>query len=453
MNAMFLCIPRYRRAGLALAAVLACAATARAAEPERKPPAVDQKQIDAAIGKGAEWLRGRLAFGLPDLDQGKSGLHSGQTYREIVLYALLHAGVKRGDPALIALVHEIRQKGPRHTYGGAMRAMAFATYNPKTFKQDLVLCTTFLVDNQGKSGQWGYSHRVSLPPIPRITLTPSKAPPNYTFTKGGGNAGAHVDDPAAPAEPAPAPAPVAAPPRKDTSGRTIPTGANWGRRMTQPKGKEKKLLVPRRSFGSAHDNSNSQYALLGLSACMGGGVFPAPDCLKRAEEWWTSCQNDDGGWDYAGQGKAKGSSYGSMTAGGVSSLAVCLQGDGKGRDPLEDDRIKKGLEWLGQNLSYGSNPMAPGNIAKNAWSHYYWVYAVERAGSLTGTDWFGNRPWYSEGASFLLSAQNPDGTWGNGTTDGQKIIDTCWSILFLRRATKQIRRKMVVFTHDSHKEK
>ncbi len=438
-----------------LAAFLAAAAglpPLAAAEPEKKPPAVDQARIDEAVGKGAEWLRGRVAFGLPEIDQGKDGHHSGQTYNEIVLYALLHAGVDRGDPGVIQLVDAIRKEGPHHTYTGAMRAMALERYDAKRMKQDLVQCAHFLIDNQGKNGQWGYSHRVALPPIPKITLTPSKAPPRYTLTRAGGN---DADEEEAAAEaPPPAAGPAVAPAAAPT-GRTIPTGSNWGQRpMTQAKEKEKKILVPRRDFGSPNDNSNTQYALLGLSACMAGGVFPAPDCLQLAETWWTSSQNEDGGWDYAGKGSSKeGASYGSMTAGGVSSLAVCLQADGKGRDPLQDDRIKKGLEWLGLNLSFGSNPKAPGNIARNSWSNYYWVYAVERAGSLAGTEWFGSRPWYSEGASCLLSTQNPDGSWGNGSTDGQKILDTCWSVLFLRRATKQIRKKMVVYSHDSHKEK
>jgi hypothetical protein len=135
-----------------------------------------------------------------------------------------------------------------------------------------------------------------------------------------------------------------------------------------------------------------------------------------------------------------------MTAGGVSSLAVCLRADGKNREPLQDDRIKKGLSWLGQNLGFGNNPKSTGGIGRAYWSQYYWIYAVERAGSLAGTEWFDDRPWYSSGVAFLLSSQTADGTWGTGTNDGQKILDTCWAILFLRRATKQIQKKMVVYT-------
>jgi hypothetical protein len=213
--------------------------------------------------------------------------------------------------------------------------------------------------------------------------------------------------------------------------------------MTTTKKEAPKLVVPRHAFGTPHDNSNSQYALLGLSACMSAGVFPSPDTLQLAEKWWTDCQQEDGGWNYGSRGNKK-PSYGSMTAGGVSSLAICLQGGKEKRDPLQDERVKRGITWLSQNLSFGNNPQ--GN---NKW-HYYWIYGVERAGSLAGTDFFDGRPWYYEGSNALVSMQNADGTWGTGENDGVKITDTCWAILFLRRASKQIQRKMVTYTQDSH---
>jgi hypothetical protein len=437
-----------RLLGPALAALALLPAPSARAE-EKKPPEVDQARIDDAIAKGAEWLRSRLKCGLPEINEAASGLHAGQTYNEIVLYALIHAGVNRGDPDLIKLVHEIRKDVPRHTYTGAMRAMALELFDPEKLKHDLVQCTEFLINNQGKNGQWGYSHRLPLSGIPTVVFTPSKAPPRYVFSGPGGGPAEEAEGAAgagAAAAPGAAPAGAVAPARNETTVKGAGGGA-----VTKPKAT--KRVIPRRDFGTYNDNSNSQYALLGLSACMAGGIFPAPDCLQLAETWWTNCQNEDGGWDYAGKGAKEGTSYGSMTAGGVSSLSVCLRGDGKNRDPLEDERVKKGLAWLAANLNFGSNPLATGHIARAAWSNYYWVYAVERAGSLAGTEWFGDRPWYSTGAAYLLSCQSPEGTWGNGTNDGQKILDTCWAILFLRRATKQIQKKIVVYTHDSHKEK
>jgi hypothetical protein len=425
-------------AALALAAV---SAGVRAEDPpaKREPPQVDQKQVDAAIAKGAEWLRARLKFGLPMLNEAREGLHAGQTYNEIVLYTLLHAGVDRNDPDLIKLIQEIRKDSPIHTYTGAIRGMALSKYDAVALRQDLVQVVQFLVNNQGKCGMWGYSHRIPVVPVPPIKFVPTLSvphapppPPRYVRTGPGDDA----DPEFTPATPVAARSATQAMPKAEGLG--VPTQAKKG---------PAKTVIPRGAFGAPHDNSNSQYALLGLSACMAAGVFPAPDCLALAEKWWTETQQADGGWNYEGSGRKP--STGSMTAGGVSSLSVCLQGDGKNRDPLKDERVKKGIAWLAQNLSFGANPQS--NHTKYYWDIYYWIYAVERAGSLSGAEFFGDHPWYYEGASHLLGVQNMDGTWGAGVNDGAKILDTCWAILFLRRATKQIKKKMneYTFTPDS----
>jgi len=60
--------------------------------------------------------------------------------------------------------------------------------------------------------------------------------------------------------------------------------------------------------------------------------------------------------------------------------------------------------------------------------------AIERAGMIFGTERFGSHEWYPEGVDFLLPAQKEDGRW---QADGSHAIgDTCFAILFLRRATK-----------------
>jgi hypothetical protein len=118
-----------------------------------------------------------------------------------------------------------------------------------------------------------------------------------------------------------------------------------------------------------------------------------------------------------------------MTAGGVSTLSIILRNLHNNANPAKDIRVQKGLAWLGKNLAFDTNP-------QNGGWHYYWIYSVERAGSYAGTQWFGDRPWYSEGATWLISQQNEDGSWANNGP-GQKILDTCWAILFLKQATKR----------------
>jgi len=55
---------------------------------------------------------------------------------------------------------------------------------------------------------------------------------------------------------------------------------------------------------------------------------------------------------------------------------------------------------------------------------------------LYGTDWIGKHNWYRDGAEFFLKAQRGDGSWaGEG---GTAVWDTCFAILFLRRATRPL---------------
>ena len=54
---------------------------------------------------------------------------------------------------------------------------------------------------------------------------------------------------------------------------------------------------------------------------------------------------------------------------------------------------------------------------------------------------FGNLDWYPEGATYLLKHQIPDGSWEARVGDNDfhhSTHDTCFAILFLRRATRTI---------------
>jgi hypothetical protein len=64
--------------------------------------------------------------------------------------------------------------------------------------------------------------------------------------------------------------------------------------------------------------------------------------------------------------------------------------------------------------------------------YYYYLYGLERAGVLTGTEVFGRREWYPEGAQALLRMQGGNGSWDNDAWN------TCFAILFLKRATRPL---------------
>jgi hypothetical protein len=161
------------------------------------------------------------------------------------------------------------------------------------------------------------------------------------------------------------------------------------------------------------DNSNAQYAALGLRACAEAEVLVDPRCLQDGLRWWEGDQNKDGSWGYSRGEDDSGRA--TMSAGGVGSLVIfrwLLHKPWADQPP-----IRKGMDWLDAN--------AKGKLPK--W-HIYYLYGVERAGMLYGTDLIGTRDWYDEGARWLLDHQADNGSWRN-------VTDTCFSILFLKRAT------------------
>ncbi len=116
---------------------------------------------------------------------------------------------------------------------------------------------------------------------------------------------------------------------------------------------------------------------------------------------------------------------GSMTTAALAVMEICKAGLGsKLRRTTRakiDRQSEAALTWLGQHFTPSRNP--------NGGHHYYYLYGCERVGALLRTERFGAHWWYLEGAKFLLDKQEKDrGHWGN-------VQDTCFALLFLRRAT------------------
>jgi hypothetical protein len=59
-------------------------------------------------------------------------------------------------------------------------------------------------------------------------------------------------------------------------------------------------------------------------------------------------------------------------------------------------------------------------------------------GMFTGHEKLGKHEWYPEGAAVILERQRPDGSWIDVPLGNEAVWDTCFSILFLRRATRPL---------------
>jgi hypothetical protein len=315
-----------------------------------KPPVVDDAKVNEAIDRGVLSLRAR------------AGKKNGGTERahELILLALHHAGVRKGDALFDELLKGVLGEELGTTYRTALQAMLLAEVDADAHQKRIFQCAQFLVDNQADDGQWSYGWSTIYP-------EPEEAP------------------------------------------------------LLDLASRRRFYVRVQRTGGGHSDNSNSQYALLGLRACHDSGMILPKEVLAKAARSLRDLQGESRGWSY---GPATNHAYGSMTAGAIGSLTICdylLEIDWK-----KDPALSAGLGWLRDNFTVVDNPRRPGP------HHFYYLYALERAGMLYGTDKIGPFDWYREGAAYLIRAQLDDGSWN------RKPVDTCFAILFLRKSTRPL---------------
>lgn len=135
---------------------------------------------------------------------------------------------------------------------------------------------------------------------------------------------------------------------------------------------------------------------------------------------------------------------GSMTTSGVASLLIAKkeleENRAVGKTEMEkiNTAIRDGCGWLSHKWTTSTNPTGDGGGTIHK---CYYLYGLERVGILGLVPRFGKHYWYEEGVKEWLSSQNSDGSWdagGRGTSG--PVPDTCWGILFLRRATTPLVR-------------
>jgi hypothetical protein len=426
--------------GLALVVLVWLSAVADAQQKPNAaaPPDVDPARVDEAIRKGVAWLK----------TSAKSpGYGKNVNCDELLLLTLLHAGLSEDDPKVKELVDRVLVCKLERTYNVSLLAVALEELDRVKYQGRIAQCAQFLVDNQCQSGQWSYG-------------TPS-----------------------------PFAVPVETPVRKAVaSGEGKPPGPG-----AKPEVFRKKPAVQtfikvekKREAEASGDNSNSQYAALGIRACHDAGIVFPRSVLERALDGWKKLQIQDPkavaepvmvggdpvkdmlqrqgvskgqpsktlyrfsakpqGWGYDRQYSA--SPWGSMTAGAVASVCIyyyCLDNDGGRRQSWRTAReVLEGIQWMSKKFSVDYNPGTYAGIAD--WTDkrvrfFYYLYALERVGMLYGTEWIGPNKWYPIGANQILSEQHPDGSWHQTPLpddEGTREWDTCWAILFLKRATRPL---------------
>ncbi|RPH45852.1 MAG: hypothetical protein EHM91_07410, partial [Planctomycetota bacterium] len=195
------------------------------------PNEVDQIKVDMAIEKGIKWLKSQNASHLT------AGDHVGRkmSKRELVLFTYVHAEVPDSDPDFKVLFDDMLKDKLEATYCVALQAMVLEEVERVKYQKRILMCAKFLVDNQGPAGYWGY-----------------------------GSPSIYVEDVA-----------YEVPKRKDVASGGAAGKAGEVKQFelpnhSGPRVKPKvtnKIKVKKDRDGEGHDNSNTQYAALGMRAC------------------------------------------------------------------------------------------------------------------------------------------------------------------------------------------
>ncbi len=363
-------------------------------------PAVDEIKVDAAIRKGITYLRSAPSpashAGIKDSD-------------ELILWTYVHAGVSQSDPDFQKLWTKMLAGPLEKTYKVALQAMILEEVDRVKHQERIAQCAQFLVDNQAANGQWSYGNPTEFAKDVKV--------PEPTRSTASERAGAKE------------------------------FGASEEKK--KPKIVQHVAVKKMKDGPAAGDNSNTQYAALGLRACFDSGIMFPEQTILLAVKWWREAQfagpakdsDKDGkpdvvsgvsgkieGWNYKDQAtQADKAPYLAMTAGGTSALVIYdYMLDRKWKD---DSYVKAGMNWLAYHFSVNTN--------------LYYMYGLERTGILYGTEKIGAHDWYADGAKLILKNQNADGSWGKPPAakpddKGKLTHDTCFAILFLRRATRPL---------------
>lgn len=209
----------------------------------------------------------------------------------------------------------------------------------------------------------------------------------------------------------------------------MPQIINWSNRF--PAGKQNDLF---RRLHYRGDNSNTQFALLGLWVAQRHGVS-ARSALLATERYFRDTQYPDGSWSYQ---PFAPSWRDSNTCAGLMSLAmrhgvIARQGGdirpGQ-RVHIADGAVFHGLTYLAQSLDHVSI-VGDRIVGMETRDPLYFLWSLERMAVIYGLHKIGDREWYPWAAQLLVDMQRPDGRWHSGMGEP---VGTCFALLILKRS-------------------
>jgi len=219
-----------------------------------------------------------------------------------------------------------------------------------------------------------------------------------------------------------------------------------------------------------YDNSNSQFAVLGLGVAAKRGIPISPEVWMEIADHFIADQQADGppapakpvfrrdtglvgrkgttgvkekdpqqfspegdakvrAWSYQ---DPKGGPTATMSCAGLSSLLIAREYllRAPGACPPEklkkiDQGIRDGYAWVTQ---------VKGGMNFGGW-HFYGLYSLEKVGDLGNVEKFDDWDWYRWAAENIIASQKPDGRWATDNDVNKARYETAFALLVLNRAT------------------
>jgi hypothetical protein len=186
------------------------------------------------------------------------------------------------------------------------------------------------------------------------------------------------------------------------------------------------------------DNSNTQFAVLALwSAHSLAGYRVPAKTWEGIRNHFRATQEADGRWLYHAGMPSDPYNPRSMTAGGAVSLVYALAA----LDPSSDGLVRARSDPT-VRLAVARLPLAigEGEPVPSKRLDYYWVYSLERAGSVLDLD---PTSWYLPGVERLVREQGFGGQWiakerPQVSDFPHGTCETAFALLFLTGATRPL---------------
>lgn len=382
-------------------------------------PAAEQKNIDAAIQKGAEYLKQSFRTGTP------AGNNHGVGPAALAGIALIEAKVPANDPTLTAIATAVREAayGEIQTYQISLCLLFLDKLeNPADVPLIQVLAVR-LLSSQTPGGGWGYGTLFTVSAEEIQWLKTRLKPAELVAGKDGD-----------------------------------PKPANKGPALHPDVQEYANALAARRAERAGprmDDNSNTQFAILAIWAARKHGV-PVEAALDLIEKRFLATQDPQTGCWFYNDTTAIAKDYRiTMTSAGLLGLStgVARRADrkkpegpkpnpkaGKSDDPFfsptgrpDEKKTDKGPEMQTPAIQRGFACMSAqftaitrgGPLGEHP---YYTYWSIERVGVLYNVDKIGGIDWYEYLSDVLVKAQGPAGGWNNST------IDTAFALLVLCKA-------------------